>query len=165
MINLPNIVLYGVILSFSCSLVILLSLWVNPRLWLQDYPKSIQCKVPAKTKEEKQQSLVWGIPFLILLLAIPLISCLRMKHHDGSSISYLTYFINAFGVAFVFNVVDLLLIDWLLFCAITPKFMVIPGTEGMVDYKNYRFHFKAFLIGTVLSALAGMLLAAIAMFL
>ncbi len=71
-------------------------------------------------------------------------------------ISFFPLFINAFGVAFFFNLVDLLVLDWLLFCFITPGFLVVPGTEGMQAYKDYGYHFRAFLIGTVLSIAAGL---------
>lgn len=30
--------------------------------------------------------------------------------------------------------------DWLIFCTITPRFLVIPDTEGNPGYKNYKFH-------------------------
>jgi len=36
----------------------------------------------------------------------------------------------AFGVAFAFNLWDWLILDWLVFCTITPKQFVIPGSEG-----------------------------------
>ena len=80
-------------------------------------------------------------------------------------VSFLQLFLNAFGVAFAFNLFDLLLLDWLMFCTITPKFVVIPGTEGMEGYKDYSYHFRASLIGTVLSVVAGLVIAGIVSFL
>jgi len=49
----------------------------------------------------------------------------------------------------VFNVVDLLLLDWPL-VAIAPRFIVLSGTEGSAGYKDYWFHFRGFLVGAVL---------------
>ena len=43
-----------------------------------------------------------------------------------------------------------------MFCAITPKFLVIPGTEGMAAYKDYGYHFRASLIGTVIAGVTGL---------
>ncbi|MCJ7739553.1 MAG: nitroreductase, partial [Anaerolineae bacterium] len=83
----------------------------------------------------------------------------------GGDISFLLLFLNAFGVAFTFNLVDLLLLDWLMFCTITPRFVVIPGTEGMEAYKDYSYHFKASMIGTILSVVAGLVIAGIVSFL
>ena len=162
MLNLGKIVLDGAILSTVASLILIASLYFNPRLFLQDYPKDIQSRVPPKTEKEKRQSLIVGIPFLIVLVAVPFISTLALKRQD---VSFVHLFLNAFGVAFIFNLVDLLLLDWLMFCIITPKFVVIPGTAGMGGYKDYFYHFKASIIGTVLSVVAGLVIAGIVSFL
>jgi len=165
MFSICRIVIDGAILSFVASLFIIVSLRLNPRIWLQDYPEDIQSKVPQKTGQEKRLSLTFGIPFLVLLVAVPFISTLTLKRQDGGDVPFLQLFLNAFGVAFVFNLVDLLLLDWLMFCTITPKFVVIPGTEGMEGYKDYFYHFKASIIGTVLSVVAGLVIAGIVSFL
>jgi len=165
MINISKILLDGALLSILASISIIGILRFNPRLFLQDYPEEIQAGVPPKTDLEKRQSLITGIPFLLILLAVPLISTLILKRQSGETISFILLFLNAFGVAFTFNLVDLLLLDWLLFCFVTPSFLVIPGTEGMQAYKDYGFHFRAFLMGTVLSIAAGLVIAGIVSFL
>ncbi len=165
MFDIRRIVLDGAILSFVASLFVIVSLRLNPRTWLQDYPEDIQNKVPPKTGQEKRLSLIFGMPFLVLLVAVPFISTLALKRQDGCQVSFLQLFLNAFGVAFAFNLVDLLLLDWLMFCTITPKFVVIPGTEDMEGYKDYFYHFKASIIGTVLSVVAGLVIAGIVSFL
>jgi hypothetical protein len=38
---------------------------------------------------------------------------------------------------------DLLVLDLLMFYTWTPKFLVLPGTEGMAGYKDFRPHLKA----------------------
>ena len=165
MLNLGKIVLDGAILSTVASLILIASLYFNPRLFLQDYPKDIQSKVPPKTEKEKRQSLIVGIPFLIVLVAVPFISTLALKRQCAEDVSFVHLFLNAFGVAFIFNLVDLLLLDWLMFCIITPKFVVIPGTAGMGGYKDYFYHFKASIIGTILSVVVGLVIAGIVSFL
>jgi len=165
MINISKILLDGALLSILSSILIIAILWINPRLFLQDYPDEIQAVVPPKTDLEKRQSLIGGIPFLLLLFAVPFISTLILKRQSVEMISFFSLFLNAFGVTFLFNLVDLLVLDWLLFCFITPGFLVIPGTEGMGEYKDYGYHFRAFLIGTVLSIAAGLVIAGIVVFL
>ena len=161
MFSLCKVVIDGAILSVIASLLIVVSLRINPRMWLQDYPQDIQNRVPPKTDMEKRQSLIVGIPFLVVLAAVPFISTLALKRQGGGDASFLQLFLNAFGVAFIFNLVDLLVLDWLMFCTITPRFLVIPGTEGMEGYKDYYYHFKASLIGTVISIVAGLVIAGI----
>jgi hypothetical protein len=161
MLNIGKTFLDGIILSVLASTLLIGILRFNPRLFLQDYPDEIQNQVPPKTDQEKRQSLIVGIPFLLLLFVVPFISTLVLKHQSGELFSFFPLFINAFGVVFIFNLVDLLLLDWLLFCFITPSFLVIPGTNGMQAYKDYGYHFRAFLIGTILSIAAGLMIAGI----
>ncbi|SCC37367.1 Uncharacterized protein BC05F1_03095 [Bacillus wiedmannii] len=61
----------------------------------------------------------------------------------------------------IFNLVDLFIIDWLIFCWITPEFVVIPSTEGMKGYKNYKFHLRGAIIGTKFFAIVSLFLAGI----
>jgi hypothetical protein len=148
-----------VILSLIASAIIFGSLRANPRLWLNDFPKDIRAAVPPKTADEKRQSLVWGIPFLILLVAIPTLSSIWLERQVPAA-GFRGLFLNAFGVVFIFNAVDLLIIDWLVLCYFTPRSLVIPGTEGMAGYKDYGHHFRGFLIGTVGAAVFALLIAA-----
>lgn len=36
----------------------------------------------------------------------------------------------------------------MLFVWIRPRFLILPGTEGMAGYDNYAFHWTAFLRGS-----------------
>ncbi len=164
MINFTKIILDGSVLSVLASITILGILRFNPRLFLQDYPAKIQEQVPPKDDQEKLFSLLLGIPFLVLLIVVPFLSTLSLAKQVGDE-RFLSLFINAFGVVFIFNLVDLLILDWLLFCLITPDFLIIPGTKGMQAYKDHRFHFRAFLIGTVISTIAGLGIAGIVLIL
>jgi hypothetical protein len=158
---LGRILFDGAILSVAASLILIASLWFNPRLFLQDYPAEIQEKVSPKTDKEKRQSLFVGIPYLLILIAVPFLSTLAMKRGSAGEVPFLHLFLNAFGVTFTFNLVDLLLLDWLMFCTITPDFVVIPGTENMAAYKDYAYHFRASIKGTILSAVAALVIAGI----
>jgi hypothetical protein len=164
MFNLGKTIFDGVLLSIIASFLLIVSLYINPRTFLQDYPQDIQAKVPPKTLSEKRMSLLVGIPFLLVLILVPFFSTLTLKQQIGESSPIIALFINAFGVAFIFNIVDWLLLDWIMFCTITPKFVVIPGTEGMASYKDYGFHFRGFIIGTLLSAAGALVIAGIVFF-
>lgn len=61
----------------------------------------------------------------------------------------------------VFNLFDLLVLDWLIMVRIQPKFIILPGTEGMKIYNDYSFHFRGFLKGTVLTFLTSLVIAGI----
>ena len=165
MLNITKLIIDGVIFSTIASLYLFMILYINPRLFLQDYPEDIQRAVPQKSKEEKRLSILLGIPFLLFLIVGPLISTLSLKHQSIGELSYFGAALHAFGIVFIFNLVDWLILDWLIFCTITPSFLVIPDTEGMAGYKDYAFHFRAFRVGTVLSIVAGFIIGALVMIL
>jgi len=165
MLNFSKLIVDGLTLSILSTILIGVSLRISPRLWLQDYPKDIQARVPPKTQKEKQQSTLIGFPFLFLLVDVPFFSTLALKQANNGNISFVLLLINAFGVFWTFNLVDLLLLDWLIGCTFTPKFAIIPGTEGAAGYKDYVFHFRGFLTGTVLSVIVGLIVAGVVFFL
>jgi hypothetical protein len=140
---------YGTALSLLLSALLLTMIRANPRLMLQDYPKDIQAPEPPKAPTEQRQTRGFGAVLLRLALAFPVAAALSAKaarHGSSGSLSA------ALRVPFLFNVVDWLILDWLIFCTFTPTFAVLPGTEGMARYKKYAMHFRGFLIGTVLSS-------------
>jgi hypothetical protein len=151
-----TVILYGIPLSICLSALIMMMLARNPRPLLHNYPKDVQGAVPAKTAAERRESACWAAMFLLLSVGFPFAAALTAKaiHRD-----FLEVFLTAFGVAFLFNLADLLVLDWLIFCTITPKFAVLPGTSGMAGYKNYAMHFRGFAAGSVLSILLGLLIA------
>jgi hypothetical protein len=157
-LNLSRTIFDGLTFSTLASAFILITLRLNPRIWLQDYPEDVQAQVPPKTEQEKRLSLVLGIPFLLLLIAVPLISTFMLEARHPQTATFFALAANAFGVAFVFNVVDWLILDWLVFCTITPEFIVIPGSEVANYRADYGYHFRGFLIGTVFSAIAGLII-------
>jgi hypothetical protein len=165
MLNITKKIIDGGIFSAIASLYLFVILYINPRLFLQDYPEDIQRAVPQKSSEERRLSILLGTPFLILLFVGPLVSTLSFSHQSGGELSYLAASFHAFSVVFIFNLVDWLVLDWLIFCTITPSFLVIPGTEGMAGYKDYAFHFRAFRVGTVLSIIEGFIIGAVVMIL
>jgi len=61
----------------------------------------------------------------------------------------------------VWNTVDLLVMDWLIICKITPKWVVIQGTEGCKGYHDYLYHFKGFLIGCIYTLVMSLVISGI----
>ena len=156
-----RVLIDGALLSLAASAFVFGTLWINPRLWLQDYPKDIQQAVPPKTPAERRLSLVWGIPFLVMLVAAPVLSNLALERALGGSAPFVALWLNGFGVLIAFNLVDLVVIDWLIVCAFTPAFVILPGTEGLPGYRNYRHHAAGFLVGTAGSAAIAAIVAAV----
>jgi hypothetical protein len=154
---MSTILFYGTSLSLSLALLIVAMLMRNPRLMLHSYPKDVRAVVAPKTPAELRESACWATIFLVLLLAFPTAAAVASKNADGSFFEVAT---TAFGVVFLFNLTDWLVLDWLIFCTITPAFAVLPGTAGMAGYKDYGMHVRGFLIGSMLSAALSLVVAA-----
>jgi hypothetical protein len=112
------------------------------------------------TERSKRQRIPIAIVIGAVAVSIVTASFSSVRADAGGTIPFPTAFVHLFVMFSVFNLVDLVLLDWPL-VAIAPRFMVIPGTEGAAGYKDYRFHFHGFLIGTVLILIASGLLAAL----
>ena len=63
----------------------------------------------------------------------------------------------------MWNLLDLVLLDWFLLMTLKPKFMILPGTEGMAGYRDYGFHFKKFLNGIVFTFILALVVTVIAL--
>ena len=149
----------GIYVALATLLLVGLVLY-NPRLMLQDYPPAIKQIVPPKSERERKLSLWLGLPFLLVLLIYPIYATFVFRDQGGAP-GFPALWLYAFGIAFAFNLWDWLVLDWLVFCTITPKQFVIPGSEGHPAYKDYFFHFRGFLIGTVFSAVMGLIAAGV----
>jgi hypothetical protein len=152
-----------VIMMLYNILVCLSLLWLvgkNPRYMMHDYPPEITAGIPAKTADEKRAGMLYGLPFLLILIGFPLIFGFVNKFSGG--VGFFENWLALFTLMFSFNLVDLVILDWIIFCRLTPRFMVLPGTEGHPGYKNYRFHFIGFLKGTLIVLVASFVFAGLA---
>jgi hypothetical protein len=132
----------------------------NPRLLLRSYPRAIQQVVAPKTTKERWMSLLVGLPFLLALIGFPIYATFRA--FAGTEARFVALWSYAFGILCAFNLWDWLVIDWIVFCTFTPRWVVIAGTEGHPAYKDYFFHFKGFLLGIAFSGGFGAVSAGVA---
>ncbi len=156
-----SIIVTGLALSAVLTALIFISLWHEPRIWLHDAPQSLQDKVAPKTEREVALTWTYTLLFLPLFFGVPIISTVRLLGRNPD-LGFWSGVANGAGIILVFGLIDLVLIDWLVVCWLTPSFLVIPGTEGAPEYKDYGFHTVGFLIGLPLMALGGLVAAGFA---
>lgn len=149
-----GVVVWGGVLSSAMTALILLTLYYWPRLLLHHQPKIIQNAVPARSEKEKRLAIVAALLSLVLVVGLPVLVSL------ASARTPVEAFTHAFGIVAVFGLVDLLIIDWLVICWLTPSFVVMPGTQGSPGYKDYRHHAIGFLKSLPLAAAIGLAAAA-----
>src|SRR5215471_10588119 len=138
--------IYGAVLSAALAVLLVGLLWINPEILLNDYPPDIRKKHGPMSERSKRQRVLAAIVIGAVALGIVTVSLSAVRANGGGKIPFLTAFVHLFVMFSVFNVVDLLVLDWLM-VAIGPSFLVLPGTQGSAGYKDYWFHFRGFLIG------------------
>jgi len=151
-----RIVRDGALLSVAASTYLLVLMRFNPRIFVGHYPKEIRESVPPKSDKEGRMSILLG-----LLIGVPFASALLWRTATLGSHSFWKLFAYVFGVLFIFNLVDLLILDWLIVCWFSPRWVILPGTEHIVIPKPYLHHFKGFLMGTVGLVFVGLAVAAL----
>jgi hypothetical protein len=161
LLDTTRIVRDGALLSIVASTYLLALLRFNPRLFLRHFPKEIRDIVPPRSQKEKRMSVLLGVPLGLLFIASTFASALLWRASAQQSLGFWDLFAHIFALFFFFNAVDLLILDWLIVCILTPRWLTIPGTEHVVMPKEYLYHFKGFLIGTVVSVIGGLSVAAL----
>lgn len=157
MLDTARIVRDGALFSVAASTYLLVLLRLNCRLFLRHYPDELRKIVPPKSKHERQMSVLLGVPFVLLLLGFPYVSTMRWQSASQGRSSFWELSAHAFGVLFLFNLVDLLILDWLIVCWYAPDWTILPGTEHVAPAHPYFHHFRGFVIGT-----GGLILVALA---
>lgn len=150
----------GLIVGIALCGWIAVILKVNPRFEMKSYPDAIVKAVAPQTKEERRGFLFMALPVLILVTAYMIFSV--YSDYFNTSTPYLILYLHSFIILMVWNALDLVVFDWLLFCKINPAFMVMPGTKDNPAYKDYKYHFIGFMKGTVLAAVAALVVSGIA---
>jgi len=162
---LKHSLFYGFVLSVLLSGVTLGSLYLNPEIGWRTYPPDVRQKFGPMSEKARKQRIASGILFLICLVGILYASVNELKQVFAGSLSFATIFGSTFLILSIFNVVDLIVLDWLIFARLRPRFIVLPGTEGLPGYGDYGFYFKGFLTGIWVGLVGSLLAAGITMLL
>lgn len=148
----------GAILSVLMCVAFVGLAYLNPEIWLPDYPPDIRERFGPMSGRAKKA----GVPVFLILVATLAFAAVRFARIAGGESSFLAVFLGVFTALLVFNVLDLVVLDWLIFVTIRPKIVVLPGTEDVEGYGDYGFHFRAFLKGIVGSFAASLVVATVA---
>jgi hypothetical protein len=150
--------LSGVILSAILFPMILLLVRINPEIMLRDYPPDIQAKYGPMRDRSRRQRLPVALLFLAVMFGVIAASLAPVLNGIDPPRLFTTAFVHLFAMFFGFNMLDWLVLDWLIVVTLRPRFLILPGTEGMAGYADYAFHFRGFLIGIPIAFVASLVL-------
>lgn len=160
---LSHSLVYGAILSAVLTILILGSLYINPEMWLQDAPRDVQEKHGPMSAQAKRQRAWLAVAFAVAIIGVVGVSIYQLPAVLGGPLTFVTVFTHLWIMFTLFNVVDLLLIDWLIVEFIRPTFIVQSGLGQLMGERNYWYHFQGFLKGSVGILIASLLLAGVIM--
>ena len=155
------VVVDGAVLCAALGTLILGSLAYNPRLWLNDAPPRVRALAPPLTPDEQRARLVTGVLFLVILIAVSAWSAARLYARHAAAPPFAMVFAHFVAVFFLFNLFDLVVIDWLIVLIVRPRFLTrlsVPDLSYEETVGGYGYHFRAFIKGiaviTVFSLIA-----------
>ncbi len=150
--------IYGIGLSLALTTIMAVSGMIAPDMWVSKYPPDIQQRYgPMSVRAARLRPYVAVLVFAAALL-VPLLGLFALRLEAGE-VTFKLAFAYSSVTLLVFNTFDLVILDWLLFCTVQPRLMVLPGTQGMAGYRDYRFHFIGFLKGLIFCAAGGLVIA------
>jgi hypothetical protein len=154
----------GMVLCTVLTIMVVVSFIINKEMWLQNYPPDVQAKWGPISAKAKRQHFIFAIFFFAILIGTMVYDVILLERLLGTPQSYLAIFASIVIVFALFNLVDAVIIDWLILQVLWPKLGVLPGTEGMPGYKDARRWTRDLLKGFVLAPLAGGLVAGVVFF-
>ena len=151
MIFTGNTLLDAIVFTIGFVLILMVPFVINPRLFYNDMPAAIKAKAEPLTKKETTTAWLLFVLLVVFGLGFLILSARGFNLQYAGRPGFWPLFWHLFWQVELANAVDLLILDWLLFATINPKWMSLPGTQGDPAYREYKSHFIGFLIGTGLA--------------
>ena len=158
---LKHSLIYGSILSLGMTCIIFATFFICPRIWIDSAPVDIQQAVGQMTLRDQWTKRWVRLVTLAGVFALIGHSIARLIMLGNGRVSFLDVALSVFLIIQVFNIVDLLFIDWLLIATFRPSFVVFPGTEHLTGYRDYGFYFRGFVKGVVGSLIVSVIIASV----
>ncbi|MEV0383651.1 hypothetical protein [Nonomuraea sp. NPDC050643] len=150
---------YGLVMSLLFTAALLAGFAVSKDFLLGDYPPAIQERYgrPRSARGRKVAvwvgALFWGAVFLPLLT----VALLDLRASlGGGDLGFWQAAACAATAFATMSLYDLVVLDWLVIAGLRPSLMVLPGTEGMKEYRDLRFHAVEALKGSPLILVVGL---------
>jgi hypothetical protein len=141
--------------------LLLMMVTMSPRIWgYVDYPEAVRAKVSPQTKQEKVAGAIVGLPWILFVLSFPVFSTFALRTALGGEIPFLVAFLNPLVLLQLFNLSEVLILDWLIISRITPSFVIIPGSTAE-DYKDMSHHYRAHARASAVMVLLSLVIGAV----
>lgn len=148
-------VLFGLGFSAVFTVILVGSGLVARDFGVHSYPPAIRERYGPKSQRGQRVTRVTAVLIGVGMAGVLTALLLSVRSGTGEPLDFLTALAAAEIALMTFNLYDLVVLDWLVFNAWRPAMVVLPGTEDMPEYRDWRFHLAGFgkgvLIVTALS--------------
>lgn len=152
---------YGGLLSVLLSSMVMISIWINPEMWLHDAPKEVQEKHGPMSAKARRQRAMFVVPFFAVVIGVPWWALDQLPNVTGQPYTFGTVFTTLIVMFMLFNLVDLVIIDWLIVELWRPSFLRRGRLGELMTKRYYLFHFIGFCKGSVGLTLVSLLVAGV----
>ncbi|WP_432011368.1 hypothetical protein [Streptomyces cucumeris] len=121
------------------------SLLIAPDALAPDYPRAIRERYGTQSARGKRAAAVAGGVNLLAFIVVPVAGVHALHRDTDGTLGFWPPFTLGTICFLAITLFDLLVLDWWLFCTVQPRFMVLPGTQGMPEYRDYGFHVRVLL--------------------
>lgn len=138
---LPLSLGYSLLYCVLFTGLLLLGQAISRDTMLPDYPPAIQERYGPRSERGTRTARLLGAVNGLLFVLVPVLAMADLGARVGEAPGFAEGFVFGTILFLVLTIVDLLVLDWWLFCTVRPALLVLPGTEDMPEYRDKRFHF------------------------
>lgn len=133
-----RIIYDGLIYTGGFALIIVLSVLINPRIWLQDIPENLKSELPPKNRKEIRQTFVTGFLFSLFIVGFPLYSVSEYMEAGSGPQTFWYLFLHSFEVMMICNILYWLILDILIFNVIINYIRKVPGLKSRIGFTGWK---------------------------
>jgi hypothetical protein len=148
--------LWGFAAGIGLAAVLLGAARVEPEVMLRGYPADIRDAHGEAGPRARRVGAVAGVVAATLVIGSAVAALATL-----GSTSFDTTFPALAAFLLAVQIVDLVVLDWLIFLTLQPSFVVLPGTEGMAGYRDLGHHVRGFARASVVSLVIAAIVAAV----
>lgn len=147
------ILMHGLIYTGGFVLIILISVLINPRIWMQDFPDVLKNDIPPKTIKEVKQTFVTGFLFSFFIVGFPLYSLSIILDKSNVDLNDSNLFLHSFSVMMICNILYWLIFHSLIFNVIISKIRTVPGLKGKITFSGWKKLIFGMFVGVLTCAM------------
>ena len=157
------IIVHGLIYAGGFALIILISVLVNPRIWMQDFPEDIKSSIPPKTNRETKQTFITGFLFALFIVGFPLYSLSVKVNELSADFFFSMLFLNSFSVMMICNIIYWIVLDFIIFNILISRIRTVSGFKKMFKFSGWKRQVFGLFIGFFTSGIVSCFVAWVAL--